>query len=142
MCTSLDCGSFWPASSTEGVSHGDTVSSLQRLVEDLRSQLSRSQGVIRGLQSRLRSFSTSSDYGPSTPRKVNWSFRASPSQSVAEDDDGWQSADGGPLPSPCHPVPDKDLRELVSRVDALEDQLRKGGKTSVSEDSKNASWPR
>ncbi|KAM9358453.1 myomegalin [Symphorus nematophorus] len=151
MCTSLDCGSqWWPVSSssstftkapTQSSSYGDE-SSLQRLVEDLRSQLSRSQAVIRGLQSRLRSLSTSSyDCGPSTPRKVNWSFQASPSQSGAEDDEGWQSSDGGPLASPRHPHPDKGLRELVSRVDALEDQLRKGGKKSVSEDAKSATWP-
>ncbi|XP_044056839.1 myomegalin isoform X2 [Siniperca chuatsi] len=149
MCTSLDCGSqWWPASSsstftkttTQSSGYGDE-SSLQRLVEDLRSQLSRSQGVIRGLQSRLRSLSTSSDYRPSTPRKVNWSFQASPSQSGAEDDEGWQSSDGGPLASPRHPHSDRGLQELVSRVDALEDQLRKGGKKSVSEDGKSATWP-
>lgn len=152
MCTSLDCGSqWWPASSSssstftktttiQSSGYGDETS-LQRLVEDLRSQLSRSQAVIRGLQSRLRSLSTSSDYGPSTPRKVNWSFQASPSQSGAEEDEGWQSSDGGPLASPRHPHPDKGLQELVSRVDALEDQLRKGGKKSVSEDTKSATWP-
>lgn len=146
MCTSLDCGSqWWPASSSSSSTFtkttGDEVSSLQRLVEDLRSQLSRSQGVIRGLQSRLRSLSTSSDYGPSTPRKVNWSFQASPSQSGTEDDEGWQSSDGGPLASPRHPHPDKGLQELVSRVDALENQLRKGGKQSVEQDAKSATWP-
>ncbi|XP_069009006.1 myomegalin isoform X2 [Embiotoca jacksoni] len=154
MCTSLDCGSqWWPAGSssssgstftkttTQSSGYGDEASSLQRLVEDLRSQLSRSQAVIRGLQSRLRSLSTSSDYGPSTPRKVNWSFQASPSQSGAEDDEGWQSSDGGALASPRHPHPDKGLRELVSRVDALEDQLRKGGKKSAAEDGKSATWP-
>lgn len=151
MCTSLDCGSqWWPTSSsststftkatTQSSAYADE-SSLQRLVEDLRSQLSRSQAVIRGLQSRLRSLSTSSDYGPSTPRKVNWSFQASPSQSGAEDDEGWQSSDGGPLASPRHPRPDRSLQELVSRVDALEDQLRKGGKKSVSEEGKCATWP-
>ncbi|TKS75200.1 Myomegalin Cardiomyopathy-associated protein 2 [Collichthys lucidus] len=149
MCTSLDCGSqWWPSSSssstfTKAAQSSGSVeeSSLQRLVEDLRSQLSRSQAVIRSLQSRLRSLSTSSDYGPSTPRKVNWSFQASPCQSGAEDDEGWQSADGGPLASPRHPHPDKGLQELVSRVDALEDQLRKGGKKSVSEEGKSAAWP-
>ncbi|KAM9848622.1 myomegalin isoform 2-T2 [Aulostomus maculatus] len=155
MCTSLDCGSqWWPTGSssstftkpttittTQSSGYGDEVSSLQRLVEDLRSQLSRSQGVIRGLQSRLRSISTSSDYGPSTPRKVNWSFQASPSQSGAEEDEGWQSSDGGPLASPRLPHPDKGLQELVSRVDALEDQLRKGGKKSGGEDGKTAAWP-
>ncbi|XP_029003245.1 myomegalin isoform X13 [Betta splendens] len=111
MCTSLDCGTqWWPSSSPRQSScRGDQPPSLQRLVEDLRSQLSRSQAVIRGLQSRLRTLSTSS--------KVNW---ASPSQSGAEEDEGWQSSDGGPHP-------DRGLQELASRVGALEDQLRKEG---------------
>ncbi|XP_041861960.1 myomegalin isoform X2 [Melanotaenia boesemani] len=147
MCTSLDCGSqWWPTSSssstkttTRSSCHGDEVKSLQRLVEDLRSQLSRSQGVIRGLQSRLRSLSTSSDCGPSTPRKVNWSFQASPSQSGAEEDEGWQSSDGATLASPHHPHPDKGLEKLASRVDALENQLRKGGKKT--EEGRSDTWP-
>ncbi|XP_075342190.1 myomegalin isoform X8 [Odontesthes bonariensis] len=151
MCTSLDCGSqWWPAGSssissakpaTQSSGCGDEASSLQRLVEDLRSQLSRSQGVIRGLQSRLRSLSTSSECTPSTPRKVNWSFQESPSQSATEDDEGWQSSDGGALASPHHPHPDKGLQELESRVDALENQLRKGGKKVAADDGKSATWP-
>ncbi|XP_056132763.1 LOW QUALITY PROTEIN: myomegalin [Lampris incognitus] len=150
MCTSLECGSqWWPANtsssytktSSQPAGYGDEVQSLQRLVEDLRSQLSRSQAVIRGLQSRLRSLSVSSDCGPSTPRKVNWSFQASPSQSGAEDDEGWQSSDGGPMPSSRNLYSDKDFQELVSRIGALEDQLRKGSKMSASEDGKAATWP-
>ncbi|XP_017291254.1 myomegalin isoform X2 [Kryptolebias marmoratus] len=141
MCTSLDCGSqWWPASSssstkttTQSSGSGDEASSLQRLVEDLHSQLSRSQGVIRGLQSRLRSLSTPGT--SSAPRKVNWS---SP-QSGTEEDEGWQSSDGGVSASPRHLHPDKDLQELTSRVDALEDQLRKGGKKT--EDGDSATWP-
>lgn len=149
MCTSLDCGSqWWPATSggspftkaaAQSSALGDEASSLQRLVEDLRSQLSRSQAVIRGLQSRLRSLSTSSDVGPAAPRKVNWCFQAS--QSGTEDDEGWQSSDGGPLASPRHPRPDTGLQELSSRVDALENQLRKGGKKSVDQDGKSATGP-
>ncbi|XP_047230560.1 myomegalin isoform X4 [Girardinichthys multiradiatus] len=144
MCLSLDCGSqWWPTSSsssstkttTQTSGYGDNIPSLQRLVEDLRSQLSRSQGVIRGLQSRLCSLSTSSDCEPSALRKVNWSLQAS--QSGAEDDEGWQSSDGGALTSQRHQ--DKDLQELTSRVDALEDQLRKGGK--MKEDGSSANWP-
>lgn len=56
MCTSLDCGSHWrPPSScplaeipAPSPAPGEP-SSLQGLVQDLRSQLSRSQAVIRGL---------------------------------------------------------------------------------------------
>ena len=47
--------------------------SLQQLVLDLRSQLTRCHKVIRGLQLRVRSLSTTSDYASSlerTPRKV------------------------------------------------------------------------
>uniref|UniRef100_A0A3P8UIK7 Si:ch211-242b18.1 n=1 Tax=Cynoglossus semilaevis TaxID=244447 RepID=A0A3P8UIK7_CYNSE len=151
MCTSLDCGSQWWPSSTststftkatnKSSSSGDEVSSLQRLVEDLRSQLSRSQGVIRGLHSRLRSLSTSNHCENSTPRKVNWSFQASPSQSGTEDDEGWQSSDGGPLPSPGHSHSDKGLQELVSRIDALENQLRKGGKKCVEQEEAPVGQP-
>ncbi|CAB1422575.1 unnamed protein product, partial [Pleuronectes platessa] len=119
----------------------DEASSLQRLVEDLRSQLCRSQAVIRGLQHRLRSLSTSGDDPPTTPRKVNWCFQASPSHSGTEEDEGWQSSDGGALASPRQPHPDKGLQQLESRVDALENQLKKGGKTSIEQDGKSATWP-
>lgn len=50
-------------------------SSLKRLVQDLRAQLSRCHKVIRGLQLRVRSLSATSDYGSSlerTPRKVTF----------------------------------------------------------------------
>ncbi|XP_004569408.3 myomegalin isoform X6 [Maylandia zebra] len=145
MCTSLECGSqWWPASSndkttTQSCGYGNEASSLQHLVKDLRSQLSRSQGVISGLQSRLRSLSTSSEYGPSIPHKVNWSIQTSASQSQAEDNEGWQSSKGGQLRSPHHP--DKDLERLASRVDALEDQLMKGGKKAAAEDGVSATLP-
>ncbi|XP_035799766.2 myomegalin isoform X5 [Amphiprion ocellaris] len=149
MCTSLDCSSqWWPASSTtftktttQSSGCGDEVLSLQCHVEDLRSQLSRSQGVIRGLQTRLCSLSISSDYGPSTPSKINLSLQASPSRAGTEEDEGWQSSDGGPLTLSLHHHADKGLQQLVSRVDALEDQLRKGGKKAVTEDVKSATWP-
>ncbi|KAM6962436.1 myomegalin [Aplochiton taeniatus] len=152
MCTSLEGGSqWWPTAKNHakpaGSSCGDQdAASLQRLVQELRSQLSHSQGVIRGLQSRLRSLSTSSDCTPSTPRKVNWSFQAEASQSGPEEDEGWQSSsDGGPGPSPRHPCRGKeDLQELVSRVGALEDQLKKGGKghqVPSGKDDKAATWP-
>uniref|UniRef100_A0A3P9IL13 Si:ch211-242b18.1 n=1 Tax=Oryzias latipes TaxID=8090 RepID=A0A3P9IL13_ORYLA len=144
MCTSLDCRSqWWPStgshSSTKAPSqsHGDEVSSLQHLVEDLRMQLSRSQAVIHGLQGRLRTISTSSNL--STPRKVNWSLRPSASQSGAEEDEGWGSSDGGVQASPCHPRQEKGLQELMSRVGALEDQLRKDGRQS--EEKRSLTWP-
>eukprot|EP00063_Salmo_salar_P004151 XP_013978986.1 PREDICTED: myomegalin-like isoform X1 [Salmo salar] len=155
MCTSLECGGsqWWSGTVHPGkagpptsTSETDKMTSLQRLVEDLRSQLSRSQTVIRSLQGRLRSLSTSSELsiGPSIPRKVNWGvqFQASPSQSGPEEDEGWESSGGGLGPSPRHTKPDKDLQELVSRVGALEDQLRKGkGTPRPTEEGKATSWP-
>lgn len=146
MCTSLDCGTqWWPASSTSSSTFTKTTgqtddASLQRLVKDLRSQLTCSQAVIRGLQTRLRALSASGNYGPSAPRKVNWSFQAaSPSPSGAEDDEGWQSSDGGPLFSPRHSH--KGLQELASRVDALEDELRRRGENPVGQDGKSTALP-
>eukprot|EP00063_Salmo_salar_P049389 XP_014024224.1 PREDICTED: myomegalin-like isoform X4 [Salmo salar] len=162
MCTSLECGGsqWWSgvvhpgkASPPTSTSEADDFTSLQRLVEDLRSQLSHSQTVIRSLQGRLRSLSTSSDLfgpsnGPSTPRKVNWAFQfqSSLSQSGLDEDEGWESSGGGLGPSPHHPKPDKDLQELVSRVGALEDQLRKvkgtqAGTPGLPAEGKAAIWP-
>ncbi|XP_052336100.1 myomegalin-like isoform X5 [Oncorhynchus keta] len=162
MCTSLECGGsqWWSgvvhpgkAGPPTSISKADDFTSLQRLVEDLRSQLSRSQTVIRSLQGRLRSLSTSSDpfghsNGPSTPRKVNWAiqFQSSPSQSGLDEDEGWESSGGGLGPSPHHPKPDKDLQELVFRVGALEDQLRKGkgtqaGTPGLPAEGKASIWP-
>lgn len=82
MCTSLSNqqdyeggGGSWYAgsSNTDGYEMGDESASLQHLVQDLRSQLTRCHKVIRGLQLRVRSLSTTSDYASSlerTPRKV------------------------------------------------------------------------
>lgn len=76
MCTSLSHHQDY-----EGVGGGwytddemrDESASLQHLVQDLRSQLTRCHKVIRGLQLRVRSLSATSDYASSlerTPRKV------------------------------------------------------------------------
>lgn len=85
MCTSLshqqdyegaDGGSWYAGNrSHHGGAYepGGESASLQHLVEDLRSQLTRCHKVIRGLQLRVRSLSTTSDYASSlerTPRKV------------------------------------------------------------------------
>ncbi|XP_053713139.1 myomegalin isoform X4 [Synchiropus splendidus] len=111
MCTSLD-SQWWP----RGQAAGDSAS-LQRLVEDLHSQLSRSQAVIRGLQGRLRTLSCSE----ALPRKEE------------EEEEGWHSSGGGNPTSPRRT--EGDLRDLVSRVDALEEQLMRGGKKA------DGKWP-
>uniref|UniRef100_A0AAY5KYA4 Centrosomin N-terminal motif 1 domain-containing protein n=1 Tax=Esox lucius TaxID=8010 RepID=A0AAY5KYA4_ESOLU len=118
--------------------------SLQQLVQDLRSQLTRCHKVIRGLQIRVRSLSTTSDYASSlerTPRKVNWAFEASPAPSGVEEDEGWMSDSLGPR---MEPKPSRELRELVSRVASLEAQLKSSGldgKGGVGEEGKSATWP-
>lgn len=141
MCTSLECGSQWWLGSSSGKAAtkssggGDQVSSLQHLVEDLRSQLSHAQGVICRLQSRVRSLSISSEYGPSMPCKVSWSFQESASQSEAEDNEAWPSSEASPH------KPEQDLQRLVTRVDALEDQLMKGGQRTLAKEGMPATWP-
>lgn len=55
----------------------DDSATLQHLIQDLRSQLTRCHKVIRGLQLRVRSLSATSDYASSlerTPRKVTDAF--------------------------------------------------------------------
>ncbi|KAJ8384522.1 hypothetical protein AAFF_G00204370 [Aldrovandia affinis] len=141
MCTALsrqDCGAEWWAGNP---GKGEDVAALRQHVEDLRAQLSRSNTVIRSLQGRVRSLSTASDDASNLecPRKVNWGFRASPSHSGPEEDEGWQSDGLGPP----EPQANQELRKLVSRVACLEDQLktpRPEGKAGA-EDGKCATWP-
>ncbi|XP_051581206.1 myomegalin-like isoform X2 [Myxocyprinus asiaticus] len=138
LCTSLsyhDGGSqWWGASSSlnSGKTEHD-VTYLQHLVEDLRSQLSRSQALIHNLQAQTH------DHTPvSTPRMVNWGLDNCEAQSATEEDEGWQSSDGfGSLPR--QPKQGRELQELISRVTSLEEQLRKG--KGHAEDGKTANWP-
>ncbi|XP_056619879.1 myomegalin isoform X3 [Triplophysa dalaica] len=138
LCTSLsyrDGSSHWwgaPTSLNSGKTEQD-VSHLQQLVEDLRSQLSRSQALIRTLQAQRR------DHTPgSTPRKVNWGSENFEAQSTAEEDEGWQSSDGFGS-SPRQPKQGRELQELVSRVTSLEEQLSKS--EGHAEDGKTGNWP-
>ncbi|XP_058890796.1 myomegalin-like isoform X10 [Acipenser ruthenus] len=120
----------------------EDVTALQQHIQDLRTKLCRSEKVIRNLQTRIRSFSTTSDYASSLerPHKVAWSFEASPAHSCLEDDEGWQS-DEVAIPAA---QPNKELQELVSRVASLETRLKTSsleGK-AAAEDLKSATWPR
>ncbi|CAM4585776.1 unnamed protein product [Leuciscus chuanchicus] len=128
MCGSLSvmgnqrCGWHGDSDATQT----DDPSSLKCLVQDLRAQLSRCHKVIRGLQLRMRSLSTTSDYASSlerTPRKVNWAFEA------LEEDEGWQS--DGPL------RPSREMQELVTRVALLETQIQ----SKSQEEGRCATWP-
>nr|XP_046263627.1 myomegalin-like isoform X3 [Scatophagus argus] len=154
MCTSLSHhqvyeggGGSWYAgncSSNQGAyeMRGESAS-LQHLVQDLRSQLTRCHKVIRGLQLRVRSLSATSDYASSlerTPRKVNWAFETSPAPSGVEEDEGWMSDTQG-----IHSgsKPSRELQELMARVESLEAQLkssRREGK-GQAEEEKCATWP-
>ncbi|XP_019738190.1 myomegalin isoform X2 [Hippocampus comes] len=149
MCTSLDCPSqWWPAcrnnttfnkTTTHSSCYKDKVSSLQRLIEDLRAQLSHSRSVIHSLQSCLHSVSTSDENRPQMPQKDSWSSHASPSVSMGDDDEGWQSSDGGPIVSLHHP--NKSLKELMSHLDTIDDQIKKRGKKFADEDGNSLTWP-
>ncbi|XP_062843529.1 myomegalin-like isoform X2 [Trichomycterus rosablanca] len=132
MCTSLSPQSYVSVNKPWN-QHGDL------LVQDLRKQLSRCHKVIRGLQLRVRSLSTTSDYASSlerTPRKVNWAFQPSP-----EEDEGWHSD----VPALCSSSvkSNRELQELVSRVASLENQIRscKQEEKRGAEEGKTATWP-
>ncbi|XP_058887725.1 myomegalin isoform X4 [Acipenser ruthenus] len=119
----------------------EDVPALQQHIQDLRAQLRRSEKVIRNLQTRVCSLSTTSDYASSLerPHKVAWSFEASPAHSCVEDDEGWQS-DEVAIPAA---QPNKELQELVSRVASLETRLKSSrleGKAAAG-DVKSATWP-
>ncbi|XP_026108731.1 myomegalin-like isoform X2 [Carassius auratus] len=136
LSVSVSRRSGWNADS-DGTQNDDP-SSLKRLVQDLRSQLSCCQKVIRSLQLRIRSLSNTSDYASSlerTPRKVNWAFQVSSAHSGPDEDEGWQS--DGPLRPSC------ELQELVNRVTLLEKQIRSSTREGKSgpEDGKCATWP-
>lgn len=154
MCTSLshhqeyegvNSGLYTGNSSgnTEHYEMGEESTSLKHLVQDLRSQLTRCHKVIRGLQMRVRSLSTTSDYASSlerTPRKVNWALARSPAPGAVEEDEGWMS---DPQGIRSGSKPSKELQELMERVASLEVQLRNSRKDSKgqTEDGKCATWP-
>ncbi|XP_047188050.1 myomegalin-like isoform X4 [Scophthalmus maximus] len=150
MCTALSqhqdyegAGSGWYAGNgNRGAYEMADESSLQHLVLDLRSQLTRCHKVIRGLQLRVRSLSATSDYASSlerTPRKVNWAFETSPAPSGAEEDEGWMSDTQGIRSGP---KPSRELQELMARVASLEAQLKSSGREGKSqEEGKCATWP-
>ncbi|KAM9844848.1 LOW QUALITY PROTEIN: myomegalin [Aulostomus maculatus] len=153
MCTSLSHhqdyeGGWYAGNRTSGRADYDEMgldesASLQHLVQDLRSQLTRCHKVIRGLQLRVRSLSATSDYASSlerTPRKVNWAFETSPAPSGLEEDEGWMSDTQGIRSGS---KPSRELQELMARVASLEAQLKSSkleGKNQA-EDGKCATWP-
>ncbi|KAG7214689.1 hypothetical protein INR49_010581 [Caranx melampygus] len=153
MCTSLShqqdydgVGSSWYSgncNNNRGAYEMGDESSLQHLVQDLRSQLTRCHKVIRGLQLRVRSLSATSDYASSlerTPRKVNWAFETSPAPSGVEEDEGWMSDTQGIRSGS---KTNRELQELMARVESLEAELKSSkleGK-GQGEEGKCATWP-
>ncbi|XP_043989802.1 myomegalin-like isoform X2 [Gambusia affinis] len=154
MCTSLSqpqdsegAGGSWYAGNCSGnrgaYNTGDESASLQHLIQDLRSQLTRCHKVIRGLQLRVRSLSTTSDYASSlerTPRKVNWAFERSAGPSAAEEDEGWMSDTQRVRSSSRN---SRELQELMERVALLEAQLKTSAAEGKgqAEEGKCATWP-
>ncbi|KAK1796480.1 hypothetical protein P4O66_008912 [Electrophorus voltai] len=135
LCTSLSCGDgttqWWLSPGAPARVEGEAAF-LRRLVEDLRGQLSRSQALACSLKARVD--------GPpaSTPRKVNWGVDSLRAQDGAEEDEGWQSSDGGSS-LPCRARLHGGLRQLVARVTSLEEQLQRG-KNHMDEDH-STTWP-
>ncbi|XP_043941213.1 myomegalin isoform X3 [Protopterus annectens] len=142
----------WPLKSSMKKQHQleeygktDDITVLQQHIQDLKTQLKNSEKVIRNLQARIRSFSTTSDYASSMerPSKImkNTTFQASPSPSIADEDEGWQSDSFGDIPN-LKIKPSKELAELVERVASLEAQLKKSRlEQSIPEQLRSATWP-
>lgn len=106
----------------------DAAAVLCQHVQDLKVQLQNSQRTIQSLQSYVRSMSTTSDYasgGEHIPKlKQDFALGSSPSHSMTDEDEGWQSDSFGSF---CPPSlqPSKDLARLIQRVSLLEAELGK-----------------
>ncbi|XP_067846536.1 myomegalin isoform X3 [Heptranchias perlo] len=123
----------------ENAGKSNDIALLQQHVNDLKAQLTESDKIIRSLQSRIRSFSTTSDYASSLERPNNVAqgdvFEALQLDEL-DDDDVWQS-DGG---DHCQTVTQSntEIKKLIHRVTTLESQLKSAKMAGPS--SKNASW--
>ncbi|XP_064416006.1 myomegalin isoform X2 [Latimeria chalumnae] len=121
------------------------VAVLQQHIQELKAQLQKSEKVVRNLQSRMRSFSTTSDYASSMERPSKMEpgspMEDTLSQSLLDEDEGWQSDGMGPFNSLLAP-PNKDLEQLVQRVSTLEAQVQKSQlDAKVPEHLRSATWP-
>uniref|UniRef100_UPI00398F31B9 myomegalin isoform X3 n=1 Tax=Pristiophorus japonicus TaxID=55135 RepID=UPI00398F31B9 len=121
------------------------IAVLQEHVSDLKAQLTESDKIIRSLQSRIRSFSMTSDYASSLERPHNIAqgdvFETLQLDELDDDDDDddddvWQS-DGG---DHCQAMTQSntEIKKLIHRVTTLETQLKSAKIEGPS--SKNASW--
>lgn len=118
------------------------VAALCQHIKDLKAQLLNANKVIQSLQRRARSVSVTSGYTSGTERPPPGpAALASPSHSLTDEDEGWQSDGRGTL---CPPAPwaQHDLEQLVQRVALLEAQLpatKAGG--VFPKELQSASWP-
>ncbi|XP_067323787.1 myomegalin isoform X2 [Anolis sagrei] len=108
------------------LSQCEDVAVLRQHIQALQGQLQSSHKVIRNLQSRVHSVSTTSDYasGGEHPlkRKEVYALGSSPSHSITDEDEGWQSDSFGSICPPSLQL-NKDLARLIQRVSHLEAQL-------------------
>ncbi|KAM3840144.1 myomegalin isoform 1-T1 [Vipera latastei] len=109
-----------------GVSQCDDAPVLRQHIQALQMQLQSFHEVIQNLQSCVHSVSTTSDYGSMGDQplqlKQGYTLGNSPSHSMIDEDEGWQSDSFGTF---CPPSlqPNKDLARLIQRVSLLEAHL-------------------
>ncbi|XP_043858797.1 myomegalin-like isoform X2 [Dromiciops gliroides] len=124
----------------------EDITVLQQHIRDLKARLQNSDKVIQNLKCRVRSFSVTSDYASSLerPRKMKLKggdLTSSPSHSLTDEDEGWQSDSMGVF---CPPEMQarKDLEKLIQRVSLLEAQLPKSQvEGKLAEELRSATWP-
>ena len=118
------------------------VGALHQHIQDLKAQLLNANKVIQSLQRRARSVSITSGYTSSAEHPPPGPVAlASPSHSLTDEDEGWQSDGCGTL---CPPAlrTHRDLQHLMRRVALLEAQLpvaKPGG--GLQKELQSATWP-
>ncbi|XP_036622222.1 myomegalin-like isoform X3 [Trichosurus vulpecula] len=137
-----------PGKQKDFVDYGksEDIAVLQQHIRDLKARLQNSDKVIQNLKCRVRSFSVTSDYASSLerPRKMKLKSgdpTSSPSHSLTDEDEGWQS-DGMGVFYPPEMQARKDLEKLIQRVSLLEAQLPKSqAEGKLAEELRSATWP-
>ncbi|XP_026559240.1 myomegalin-like isoform X5 [Pseudonaja textilis] len=104
------------------VSQSDAAAVLHRHIQVLQMQLQSSQKIIQNLQSCVHSISTISDYGSMGDQSFKLKQGNSPSHSMTDEDEAWQSDSFGTF---CPPSlqPNKDFSRLIQRISLLEAYL-------------------
>ncbi|XP_026537608.1 myomegalin-like isoform X4 [Notechis scutatus] len=104
------------------VSQSDAAAVLRQHIQVLQMQLQSSHKIIQNLQSCVHSISTTSDYGSMGDQSFKLKQGNSPSHSMTDEDEAWQSDSFGTF---CPPSlqPNKDLSRLIQRISLLEAYL-------------------